>query len=366
MASININTVNIEQQGFCLCCKQLTANGTILQIQNFSDSLYTQLQENSWRKSGQLFYHSNPKSCCQQIVCKVPVCQYSSSKKCLKALKKLTQECFDSEPIKQSIYSNLLQYVDIQRPAQETLQTKKAFQNFLLSLSQRLQFTSLNKNGFREHSHDLLKQHVLSLNNELHMQVKVDKKNYLHFKWPSDFVALLKKQKRSNLVIVTKQTIYDEEAHHLFNENYFQVSKHSYEKMFCDSSSNMIKYYCDSQLSAVSYVEFRSNSLHRLSFHYTQQIKEINRIAIDYEIKWAQQLNLNNYYYIKTGQNIENQNKVINDEIIDENYPIFKGSKMIQIKQLRSIYQKYLIELLTKMNSIMGPQLFKLFIFKYE
>ncbi|CAD8117358.1 unnamed protein product [Paramecium sonneborni] len=365
MASININTVNIEQQGFCLSCKQLTANGTILQIQNFNDSLYNQLQENSWRKSGQLFYHSNPKSCCQQIVCKVPVCQYSSPKKCLKALRKLTQEYFDIEPIKQSIYSNLLQYVDISRPTHETLKTKQAFQNFLLALSQRLQFTCLKKYGFREHSHDELKKHVISLNSELHMDVKVDKKNYLHFKWPSDFVALLKKSKRSNLVVVTKQTIYDEEAHNLFNENYFQVSKQSYEKMFCDSQSHMIKYYGDSQLSAISYVEFRQNSFHRLSFHYTQQIKEINRIAIDYEIKWAQQLNLTNYYYIKTAQNSENQNQVINQNI-DDNFSIFRGQKMIQIKQLRSAYQKYLIELLTKMNSIMGPQLFKLFIFKYE
>ncbi|CAD8169433.1 unnamed protein product [Paramecium pentaurelia] len=365
MASININTVNIEQQGFCLCCKQLTANGTILSIQNFNDSCYTQLQENSWRKSGQLFYHSNPKSCCQQIVCKIPICQYTSPKRCLKALSKLTQEYFDVEPIKQSIFNNLLQYVDMSRPARKTLQTKQAFQHFLLALAQRLDYTSLTKYGFKEQQHMELKKHVQSLNNELHMDVRVDKKNYLHFKWPSDFVALLKKSKRSCLNVITKQAIYDEEAHHLFNENYFQFSKQNYEKMFCDSQSQMIKYYVNFQLVAVSFVEFRSNSFHRLSFHYTQHIKEINRIAIDYEIKWAQQLNLTNYYYVKKSRSTQNQDQVIN-ETIDDNFPIFRGSKMIQIKQLRSVYQKYLIELLTKMNSIMGPQLFKLFIFKYE
>ncbi|CAK58055.1 unnamed protein product (macronuclear) [Paramecium tetraurelia] len=365
MASININTVNIEQQGFCLCCKQLTANGTILQIQNFNDSLYTQLQENSWRKSGQLFYHSNPKSCCQQIVCKVPICQYASPKRCLKALSKLTQEYFDVEPIKQSIFSNLLQYVDMSRPTPQTLQTKQAFQHYLLTLAKRLNYTSITKCGFKNNLHDELNKHVQSLNNELHMEVKVDKKNYLHFKWPSGFVALLRKSKRSSLNVITKQATYDEEAHHLFNENYVQFSKQSYEKMFCDSQSQMIKYYANSQLAAVSFVEFRSNSFHRLSFHYTQQIKEINRIAIDYEIKWAQELNLTNYYYVKKSRITTNQDQAIKDTI-DENFPIFRGSKMIQIKQLRSVYQKYLIELLTKMNSIMGPQLFKVFIFKYE
>lgn len=36
------------------------------------------------------------------------------------------------------------------------------------------------------------------------MDVKVDKKNYLHFKWPSDFVALLKKSKKSSLNVIIK------------------------------------------------------------------------------------------------------------------------------------------------------------------
>ncbi|CAD8190634.1 unnamed protein product [Paramecium pentaurelia] len=365
MASININTINIEQQSFCLRCKQLTANGTILQIQNLNDSIYTQLQENSWRKTGQQFYHSNPKSCCQQIVCKIPVFQYNSPKRCLKALKNLTQEYFDVELIKESIYNNLLQYVDLSRPCRETLQTRLAFQHFLLVLSQRLDYTSLNKFGFKDNSHEELKKHVQSLNNELHMNVKVDKKNYLHFNWPSDFIALLRKSKRSSLIVIVKEATYDQEAHQLFIDNYFQVSKQNYQKMYCDSQYQMIKYYANSQLTGVSFIELRQNSLHRLSFHYNKEIKEINRIAIDYEIKWAQQLNLQNYYYIKKSRSIENKNQVIN-EMIDNNFQIFRGQKMIQIKQLRSVYQKYLIELLTKMNSIMGPQLFKLFIYKYD
>ncbi|CAK83893.1 unnamed protein product (macronuclear) [Paramecium tetraurelia] len=364
IASIDIKTVNIEQQGFCLSCKKLTANGTVLQIQNFDDTLYSQLQDYSWRKSGQQFYHSNPKSCCQQVVCKISALQYNSPKRCIKALRKITQEHFDFEPIKQSIYNNLLQYVDLSRPCRETLQTRQAFQDFLLVLSQRLDFTSLNKFGFKEHPHDELKKHVGSLNTELHMDVKVDKQNQLHFKWPSDFVALLKKQKKSSLIVIAKPATYDQEAHQLFNDTYFQVSKQSYEKMFCDSQSQMIKYYAYSQLAGVSFVELRSNSFHRLSFHYTQQIKEINRIAMDYEIKWAQQLNLQNYYYVKkSSRSVDNQ--VIN-QTIDNNFPIVRGQKMIQIKQLRSVYQKYLIELLTKMNSVMGPQLFKLFIYKYD
>jgi hypothetical protein len=87
----------------------------------------------------------------------------------------------------------LLQYIDQTRPS--ALRTRSAFRDFLTALSERLPCTLISPKGFKTNSSDTLNFHVQTLNQELHMNVRVDSHNCLHFKWLNDFTKLLNNRK---------------------------------------------------------------------------------------------------------------------------------------------------------------------------